>query len=93
MKVETEDYKRYKKYIRSKEWQTIRDTIFEERGHKCQCCGRIEGEDKCKLSVHHNSYNNLYDELNHKEDLLVVCSVCHKSIHMNRNNFKRFKMN
>jgi predicted HNH restriction endonuclease len=91
-KEKSEEYKKYQKYIRSKEWKEIRDEVFEERNQRCQICGRREGEDKAKLSVHHNSYEHLYDERDHKEDLLVVCSVCHLAIHRNKNNYKRFKL-
>lgn len=91
-KQRSEAYLKYQRYIRSKAWKDIRDEVFEERGRRCQCCGRREEEDSAKLSVHHNSYDHLYDERNHKEDLLVVCSVCHLAIHKNKNNYQQFKL-
>lgn len=91
-KQRNEKYLKYQRYIKSKEWKEVRDEVLEERGRRCQICGRIEGEDKAKLSVHHRCYENLYNEKEHKEDLLVVCSVCHTSIHRNKNNYKRFSL-
>lgn len=92
MANKSKEYLDYKRYIRSKEWKVLRDEIVEERGGKCQICGRADGEDKTTLVVHHNSYNNLYNERNHKEDLLVCCTICHRCLHLNKNNFKRFKL-
>lgn len=91
-KQRSEAYLKYQRYIRSKAWKEIRDEVFEERGRRCQICGRLEGEDGCTLSVHHNSYENLYNEREHKDNLLVTCSVCHLAIHRNKNNYKRFKL-
>lgn len=91
-KKRSEAYLKYQRYIRSKGWKEIRDEVFDERGRRCQICGRLEGEDGCTLSVHHNSYEHLYDERNHKEDLLVCCSLDHACIHRNKNNYKRFSL-
>lgn len=91
-KKRSEAYLKYQRYIRSKAWKELRDEVFAERGKKCQICGRKEDEDGVTLSVHHNSYEHLYNEREHKEDLLVVCGICHLCVHRNKNNFKRFKL-
>ena len=91
-KKRSEAYLKYQRYIRSKAWKELRDEVFAERGKRCQVCGRKEGEDGAKLSVHHNSYEHLYNEREHKEDLLVICGTCHLCAHRNKNNFKRFKL-
>lgn len=85
-------YLRYQRYIKSKAWKTIRDEVLLERGERCQFCGRKAGEDGVTLTVHHNTYDHLYNEQEHKEDLIVLCNVCHLAGHKNKNNYKRFKL-
>ena len=91
-KEKSEEYLKYQRYIKSKEWKELRDKIINERG-KCAFCGRKHLEDGVKLSLHHNSYQHLYDEINHLEDVTVICNVCHIALHRIKNNFKRFKIN
>jgi 5-methylcytosine-specific restriction endonuclease McrA len=43
-------------------------------GYKCQVCSSIES-----LHVHHNTYDNLGDEL--PTDLIVLCDICHGQFH------------
>lgn len=43
-----------------------------ERDKVCQHCGGIE-----KLEVHHKTYENIYNELEHLDDLILLCSKCH----------------
>lgn len=85
---EEELYKQYKKYIRSKEWKQIAQQVMERDGYRCRCCGRTK--DEAKLSVHHSTYEHLFDEQDNLSDLITVCTVCHLSIHRNRNNWQRF---
>lgn len=82
---------RYRAYIRSSEWDDVRKIIIDRDGHHCMCCGR--SEDECgSLTVHHNSYEFLYHELDHSDCLISVCRTCHSSIHRNRSNWSRFRM-
>lgn len=83
-------HKRYDRYIRSKEWKQIAAKVMERDGYRCRCCGRTAEE--AKLSVHHCTYENLFDESEHLTDLITVCTVCHLSIHRNRNNWQRFRI-
>ena len=85
------EYKSYKAYIRSKEWKHITEIVRERDNYHCMCCGRTE-DDGAKLSVHHNSYKHLYDELNHLDDLTLICTVCHLAVHRNKANYQRFRM-
>ena len=65
----------YQKYLQTEHWQARRKLALDEAGHKCQVCG-------CKdrrLDVHHNSYDYLGDEP--REDLIVLCDVCHERHH------------
>ena len=90
----SDEYLRYKSYIRSKEWKKVQEWFYTNVYKKrCYCCGREDGEDGVSISLHHNSYQFLYDEINHPECLIPLCNKCHFSIHRQRSNFKRFAMN
>ena len=90
----SDEYLRYKSYIRSKEWKKVQEWFYTNVYKKrCYCCGREDGEDGVSISLHHNSYQFLYDEINHPECLVPLCNKCHFSIHRQRSNFKRFAMN
>lgn len=67
---------KYKAYLLSDEWKTIKSKILARYNNKCVFCG----SDK-KLQVHHLSYKHIYDEGNHLEDLVLVCDKCHKIAH------------
>lgn len=89
----SDDYLKYKFYIRSKEWKKVQEWFYTNIYKKrCYCCGREDGEDGVSISLHHNSYQFLYDEINHPECLIPLCNKCHFSIHRQRSNFKRFAM-
>lgn len=89
----SDEYLKYKSYIRSKEWKKVQEWFYTNIYMKrCYCCGREDGEDGVTISLHHNSYQFLYDEINHPECLIPLCNKCHFSIHRQRSNFKRFAM-
>lgn len=89
----SDDYLKYKFYIRSKEWKKVQEWFYTNIYKKrCYCCGREDGEDGVSISLHHNSYQFLYDEIHHPECLIPLCNKCHFSIHRQRSNFKRFAM-
>lgn len=94
MAKRTEDddelYKLYKKYIRSKEWKQIARQVMERDGYRCRFCGRTA--DEAKLSVHHSTYEHLFDEQNHLDDLITICQIDHLALHRNRNNWQRFRI-
>ena len=93
-KRDSDEYLRYKSYIRSKEWKKVQEWFYTHIYKKrCYCCGREDGEDGVSISLHHNTYQFLYDEINHPECLIPLCNKCHFSIHRQRSNFKRFAMN
>lgn len=92
-KEESDEYKKYKSYLRSKEWKAVQEWFYSHvYEKKCYACGRHEGEDGCTISLHHNDYQHLYDEINHPDCLVPLCSGCHLVIHRKRNNWNRFKM-
>ena len=89
----SDEYLKYKSYIRSKEWKKVQEWFYTNIYKKrCYCCGRENGEDGVSISLHHNSYRYLYDEINRPECLIPLCNKCHFSIHRQRSNFKRFAM-
>lgn len=89
----SDEYLKYKSYIRSKEWKKVQEWFYTNIYKKrCYCCGREDGEDGVTISLHHSTYRYLYDEINHPECLIPICNKCHFSIHRQRSNFKRFAM-
>ena len=90
----SDEYLKYKSYIRSKEWKKVQEWFYTHIYKKrCYCCGREEGEDNCTIALHHLDYSHLYDEINHPECLIPICNICHYAIHRARSNWKRFKLN
>lgn len=65
-------------YYRSRWWKARRAAALELVGDKCQFCGGTGVE----LSVHHNSYANLYREPD--ADLVVLCDPCHRTADVRR---------
>ena len=67
----------YLRYLNSKRWDNVKKIVRERDGHCCQNCGRSD----MVLHVHHLTYEHFKDELNHLEDLITLCEVCHNEIH------------
>lgn len=92
--VKTEEYKLYQKYIKSPEFRALRDIVLERDNYRCRCCGRTLEEiadTKLTLQAHHSTYEHL-GECNEKEieDIITLCSACHKGVHSATSNLKRF---
>ena len=91
-------YKQYQKYIKSDEFKTLREKVFERDGNRCVCCGRSR-EDGAILNCHHRSYAHLFHEGESTEDyvalsdLTTICATCHRAIHRVPSNWSRFKIN
>lgn len=92
------EYKRYTKYIASKEFKRIKDLVFERDHYSCCACGwSIDEYDETKksnkrtLQCHHKDYSVLYDEENNLDKMSTLCSVCHRAIHAAPSNIHRFK--
>lgn len=67
----------YKGYLDSRMWRLLRSAILEMRGNRCELCGK----EKSTLNVHHKTYDNLYHEYDHLDDLIVLCKECHSKFH------------
>ena len=74
------------------EWDKVKAAVMKRANNKCQCCGRTKDQLKSgSLEIHHNSYDHLCNELEHLEDLILVCPNCHKKIHSMPHNLSTFK--
>lgn len=87
-------YDAYQKWVKSKGFKELREYALERDNYTCQFCNRnIEeiGDKKITLQVHHKTYRNVgkgnEEELN---DVIVLCSVCHKNCHSAPSNLRRF---
>lgn len=65
----------YQQYLHTNHWKETRKVAVERAGHKCQLCGK----NNKLLNVHHNSYDNLWNET--EQDLIVLCHTCHSKFH------------
>lgn len=63
--------KKYEDYMHSTEWRHISHAVIE-RDKVCQHCGEAKG-----LQAHHKIYDNLFNELEHLDDLIALCNRCH----------------
>lgn len=68
---------KYRAYLLSPEWLTIKIDIIQQRGCKCEKCGK-KGKPN-ELHLHHKTYDRLYNEL--ATDLQLLCPPCHKGVH------------
>jgi len=67
----------YHEYIKSPGWKETSRLAKERAGYRCQLCNR-KGDDTT-LHTHHRTYVRLGIEFD--EDLIVLCSSCHKKHH------------
>lgn len=64
----------YRDYLKSKEWNNIRQKVLNRDKYKCKC--------GCKASqVHHLTYDHIFEENDFLDDLISVCKICHKKYH------------
>ena len=73
--TETNEWlRRYRLYLKSPEWQEIRQQILRFWDYKCATC-----YSEYDLHVHHRTYKRVgNEELN---DLIVLCENCHAKFH------------
>ena len=82
---------KYHKYIKTDDWSVIRQIVLERDNFTCRCCGRTSEDPKAGLSVHHSTYEHLFNETEHLNDLITLCKFCHVGIHRVPSNRQRFK--
>ena len=64
----------YKEYLQTEHWQQTRKEALRRANYRCQLCGN-----RGKLNIHHNNYENLYNEKD--SDVIVLCGDCHEKFH------------
>ncbi len=63
-------------YLRTDYWlNKVRPKVIQ-RDKCCRLCGKVDG-----FNVHHITYQHRGDELNHLEDLTLLCCECHQLFH------------
>jgi len=68
-------YATYVEYLNSPIWKEISDLVRSRDSFTCQICGSPNS-----LNTHHKTYVNVYEEINHLEDLTTLCFSCHDKI-------------
>ena len=66
----------YHEYMRSEQWQAVSQAVKQRAGWRCQGCNT-----SVDLQAHHSHYRHFRDEMNHLEDLICLCVLCHEAIH------------
>ena len=74
---------KYCDYLRTLYWSIIRSYVFFSRGKKCEKCNESR-----KLEVHHLSYDHLGEEYKYLNELIILCTACHKLNHIKNEEFK-----
>jgi hypothetical protein len=64
----------YGEYLCTQEWKSTREIALQRAGHRCQLCKKGG-----PLSVHHNTYERLGEEM--PSDLIALCKSCHGHHH------------
>jgi hypothetical protein len=68
----------YAEFLKSLYWRYVRSLVFRLWGKRgCRRCRAT----RVRLDVHHITYEHQGDELNHLEDLVVLCRNCHEHAH------------
>jgi 5-methylcytosine-specific restriction endonuclease McrA len=62
--------------LRTEQYRELRLHILERDGWKCQHCGRRD-----RLQIHHIILRSQLGA-DGEENLLVLCSSCHRSLHL-----------
>lgn len=64
----------YPEYLKTPEWRSKREDVFQARGRYCCIC-----RSNRDLDIHHNTYARRGDES--LDDLVVLCAECHAIFH------------
>lgn len=68
----------YRKYLKSKEWKSIRVEVLHRDRNRCTGCNTYSNNGR-GLEIHHLTYKNIFNE--DLEDLVTLCTECHKKAH------------
>ena len=80
-------YASYRHYLRSDEWNSVRQRAFSILGRKCCCCP------KKATQIHHSQYTeaNLVPKPSAEEierTMHPICRKCHEKIHFKKGQFR-----
>lgn len=67
----------YDDFLRTKYWSILKRFKLLKAKYSCELCGMKNTE----LHVHHKTYDNRGSEYRNLNDIIVVCSMCHRRIH------------
>lgn len=92
-KQRDEEYLKYQRYLRSKQFKEVKKLVWDRDEGTCQFCGRKQS-DGVTLSVHHRNYSHLFEggEAEAK-DCILICSREHKMLHSMKCNYRWFSRN
>lgn len=70
---------RYRQYLRTPHWQSVRKAALERADHRCQLCG----DHTRQLEVHHRIYRGRTASYGAEKptDVIVLCADCHARHH------------
>lgn len=69
----------YLKYLRSPEFDRVRQAAFRRDRWRCVSCGNTE-----EIEVHHGIYDWIYEELSSPQafaSVVTLCHQCHRETH------------
>jgi 5-methylcytosine-specific restriction endonuclease McrA len=74
----------YNTFLKSNYWKKVRKLVLIRDKYRCQICITKYAPykyDKKDLEIHHQTYKNHKNELNHLDDLVTLCKWCHEYMH------------
>jgi 5-methylcytosine-specific restriction endonuclease McrA len=67
---------KYLAYLQTDYWKQVSSAVKARAGFRCQVCNRPDS-----LQAHHRSYAHLRSEMDHLDDLICLCELCHSTFH------------
>lgn len=67
---------KYEDFLLTKYWNRVRLAVLRRDNKSCTRCNS-----KRILQAHHLTYKNHGNEMEHLEDLITLCKVCHRKTH------------
>ncbi len=68
----------YHEYLKSEEWQAVRQLVYDREQGTCQRCRRyLNG----KFHAHHITYAYLFREQEALHTIACLCPQCHTEVH------------
>lgn len=84
----TNDKNFHKKYLKTKQFDAVRNYVFQRDGNKCMVCGRTEN-----LVCHHRCYQHLGESnLAEIADCVTLCKTCHYAHHKHQANYNWYSV-